>query len=73
MESGGTSRGREAGAFQGVGRGSDVRSASERGAMSRGGNFGGGGGSRGGGSFSSGGGGFGGAVAAAGVDANERG
>ena len=60
---GGTSRGREAGAFQGVGRGSDVRGASERGAMSRGGNVGGsgdfGGGSRGGGSFS-GGGGFGG-------------
>ena len=45
---GGTSRGREPAAFQGVGRGSDVRGASERGAASRGGSFGGGGGFSGG-------------------------
>ena len=49
---GGASRGREAGAFQGLGRGSDVRSASQRGAASWGSSgfrSGGGGGFRGGG------------------------
>jgi hypothetical protein len=63
---GGASRGREAQAFQGLGSGGDVRSASSRGAASRGGEMRagggshGGGGSRGGGGFHGGGGGRGG-------------
>jgi hypothetical protein len=54
-----TSRGREADAFKGVGRGSEVRSASSRGAASRGGHTrsAGGGGHRGGGGGHRGGGG----------------
>ena len=52
VDFGGASRGREADAFQGLGKGSEVRSASERGAASRGGEMratGGGGFQRGGG------------------------